>query len=387
MVDVIGRAGATDDKTGVIVPVYPQSGRAEVFTWQLRALVSEALSKCAARGFAEPLDTAILDREDLVDRTTALRAIHRPESMGELEAAKKRLIFDEFLRMQVGLVARKRALAAEQSGIEHDVDGGLVPAFIDNLPFPLTGDQARTIAEIMRDLAGPAPMHRLLQGDVGSGKTVVALAALLAGVQGGYQGALMAPTEVLAEQHHVASLALLDGLTVPATGSLLAERPVRVELLTNRPAARAAAIGAALAGESTSSSARTRCSRRRRGLRLGVAVIDDASFRGGTARSCWQGVTNPIRRHDRVLVYGDSTSRAMRCRGARHHHRSSARTWIRNGHGRACARKSPRVTRRTSSARSSRTRVGSRHAPRRRSTSGCSTRSSAVSGSVSCTAR
>ena len=188
VVDVIGRAGATDDKTGVIVPVYPQSGKAEVFTWQLRALVSDALGKCAARGFAEPLDTAILDREDLVDRTTALRAIHRPESMGELEAAKKRLIFDEFLRMQVGLVARKRALAAEQSGIEHDVDGGLVPAFIDNLPFPLTGDQARTIAEIMRDLAGPAPMHRLLQGDVGSGKTVVALAALLVGGPGRVPG-------------------------------------------------------------------------------------------------------------------------------------------------------------------------------------------------------
>jgi ATP-dependent DNA helicase RecG len=99
--------------------------------------------------------------------------------MAELGAARKRLIFDEFLRMQVGLVARKRALAAEQSGIEHDVDGGLVPAFIDNLPFPLTGDQTRTIAEIMRDLAGPAPMHRLLQGDVGSGKTAVALYAAM----------------------------------------------------------------------------------------------------------------------------------------------------------------------------------------------------------------
>src|SRR6185295_13836352 len=94
----------------------------------------------------------------------------------------------------------------------------------------------------------PAPMHRLLQGDVGSGKTVVALAALLVGVQGGYQGALMAPTEVLAEQHYLASLALLEGLTVSATGSLLAERPVRVELLTNRTtAAERRRLGAALA--------------------------------------------------------------------------------------------------------------------------------------------
>ena len=79
IVDVIGRGGA-DDKTGVIVPVYPQSGKAEVFTWQLRGLVADALSRCAARGFADPLDEATLDRYDLVDRNTALRAIHRPDS-------------------------------------------------------------------------------------------------------------------------------------------------------------------------------------------------------------------------------------------------------------------------------------------------------------------
>src|SRR4051812_27198808 len=179
VVDVVGRAGVADEKTGVIVPVYPQSGKAEVFTWQLRALVSDALAKCRARGFADPLDESVLDRGDLVDRTTALRAIHRPESMPELAAAKRRLIFDEFLRMQVGLVARKRAFEAEESGIRHDVDGPLVDRFVTQLPFRLTGDQQRALDEIMHDLAGPAPMHRLLQGDVGSGKTVVALAALL----------------------------------------------------------------------------------------------------------------------------------------------------------------------------------------------------------------
>ena len=200
VVDVIGRPGAVDEKTGVIVPVYPQSGKAEVFTWQLRALVADALARCSVRGFADPLDEDFLDRYDLVERNVALRAIHRPESMPELEAAKRRLVFDEFLRMQVGLVARKRALAADQEGIAHRVDGDLLPAFIANLPFPLTADQQRTIDEISDDMASHAPMHRLLQGDVGSGKTVVALAALLVGVQGGYQGALMAPTEVLAEQ-------------------------------------------------------------------------------------------------------------------------------------------------------------------------------------------
>jgi ATP-dependent DNA helicase RecG len=237
VVDVLGRAGVADDKTGVILPVYPQSGKAEVFTWQLRALVGEALAKCKVRGFADPVDEELLDRHDLVDRTVAMRAIHRPESMAEQRAAYRRLVFDEFLRMQVGLVARKRALAAEESGIRHTVSGPLVQAFLDQLPFALTDDQNTAIAEITRDMASPAPMHRLLQGDVGSGKTVVALASLLVAVQGGYQGAFMAPTEVLAEQHYLGSVKLLEGLTVSAEGSLLGDRPVRVELLTNRTTA------------------------------------------------------------------------------------------------------------------------------------------------------
>src|SRR5262249_32956517 len=137
----------------------------------------------------------------------------------------------------VGLVARKRAFEAEQSGICHRADGPLADAFIAQLPFTLTGDQQRALAEITRDMAGAAPMHRLVQSDVGSGKTVIALAALLVAVQGGYQGAFMAPTEVLAEQHYLGSVRMLDGLTVAAEGSLLSERPVRVELLTNRTTA------------------------------------------------------------------------------------------------------------------------------------------------------
>ena len=263
VVDVIGRPGAVDEKTGVIVPVYPQSGKAEVFTWQLRALVADALARCSARGFADPLDEDFLDRYDLVDRNVALRAIHRPESMAELEAAKRRLVFDEFLRMQVGLVARKRALAAEPEGIAHRVDGELLPAFIANLPFPLTGDQQRTIDEITRDMASHAPMHRLLQGDVGSGKTVVALAALLVGVQGGYQGALMAPTEVLAEQHlrrvdRVARRSHRPGRR------LTARRPARARRAAHQPHDRRRTQTArrprCRTARSTSSSARTRSS-------------------------------------------------------------------------------------------------------------------------------
>ncbi len=318
VVDVVGRAGVADEKTGVIVPVYPQSGKAEVFTWQLRALVSDALAKCQVRGFADPLDEWVLDEHDLVDRNVALRAIHRPESMEELGAAKRRLIFDEFLRMQAGLVARKRALAAEQTGIRHDVDGPLLPAFLERLPFPLTGDQQRAIDEITRDMEGAAPMHRLLQGDVGSGKTVVALAALLVAVQGGYQGAFMAPTEVLAEQHYLGSLRMLDGLSVPASGSLLANRPVRVELLTNRTTAadrRRIASGllqgevdilvgthALLYGDAQFS-------------RLGLAVVDEQHRFGVEQRALLRGkgdepdvlvmTATPIPRTAAMLVYGD----------------------------------------------------------------------------------
>ena len=117
--------------------------------------------------------------------------------------------------MQIALVARKRALAADAHGIRHRIDGPLVPAFHAGLPFALTDDQARAIEEITADLAAPSPMHRLLQGEVGSGKTVVALTALLTAVQGGYQGAFMAPTEVLAEQHELTMRSMLEGLVVP----------------------------------------------------------------------------------------------------------------------------------------------------------------------------
>src|SRR5439155_5941901 len=103
--------------------------------------------------------------------------------------------------------------------------------------FSLTGAQRRAIAEIERDLAAPVPMHRLLQGDVGAGKTLVAVSALLTAVQGGHQGALMAPTEVLAEQHHLGVRALLEGFTLADDDNLFGNRPLRVELLTNRTTA------------------------------------------------------------------------------------------------------------------------------------------------------
>ena len=113
--------------------------------------------------------------------------------------------------MQVGLVARKRAIEAEASGIAHTVDGELRDRFLGALPYELTGDQRAAIDAIAADMAKPVPMHRLLQGEVGSGKTLVAITALLMAVQGGYQGALMAPTEVLAEQLYSVASSMLAG--------------------------------------------------------------------------------------------------------------------------------------------------------------------------------
>ena len=142
-------------------------------------------------------------------------------------------MFDELLRVQLELVRRKTRIERETSGVAHDMSGELVDRFHARLPFPLTEAQRRVNAEIAHDLSVEYPMHRLLQGDVGSGKTVVAVTALLTAVQGGYQGALMAPTEVLAEQHHLSVSDMLGDLSVPAPTSLWGDRPLRVELLTN----------------------------------------------------------------------------------------------------------------------------------------------------------
>ncbi|HEX3087825.1 MAG TPA: ATP-dependent DNA helicase RecG, partial [Ilumatobacteraceae bacterium] len=196
--------------------------------------VEDALRKAAPRGIADPVSDEIRQRFGLVDRDAAFRSIHAPETIAEKEQARRRLAFDELLRVQTTLVMRKRMLERESKAIRHKVGGELTARLYSALPFELTGAQRRAIGEIERDLAGPHPMHRLLQGDVGSGKTLVAVSAMLTAVQGGHQGALMAPTEVLAEQHATSVRRMLEGVTVPAPESLFGDRPLRIELLTNR---------------------------------------------------------------------------------------------------------------------------------------------------------
>ena len=200
------------DRTGRIVPIYPQSRQARRLHLGDRRLGRGGAASAPA-SFVEPLPASVLDRLDFVDRTAAFHGIHLPESMARGEAARRRLVFDELLRIQLALVLRKRALERDRRGIApRRSTASWSRRFLAALPFDLTGAQRRAIAEIDADLAGPHPMHRLLQGDVGAGKTVVAVAALLTAVQGGHQGAFMAPTEVLAEQHAAGMRALLDGL-------------------------------------------------------------------------------------------------------------------------------------------------------------------------------
>ncbi len=234
VVDLVG------DRTGGIFAVYPMSAKAPITTWEIADMVAEALRRCEQRGIADPVPAGILDAHNLCGRDEALRLIHSPESFANVTRARNRLVFDELLRMQVVLVRRKRRRQLAGEGIAHEVDRGLLERFGQRLPFELTVAQSRTVAEILADLAQPWPMHRLLQGEVGSGKTVVALMAMLAVVCGGRQAALMAPTEVLAEQHYSGLSELLSSLDGDGAGlgagrlSLGGLPPVTLELLTGR---------------------------------------------------------------------------------------------------------------------------------------------------------
>src|SRR5256886_5266265 len=160
------------------------------------------------------LPRAIPHRHDLLPLGEALRAIHFPTSLQEADAAHRRLAFDELLILQLGVLMRRQALQTIDKGVRYAGDGDLLHRFISVLPYPPTRAQRRVLDEIAADPRRPAHMNRLLHGDVGSGKTVVAAAALWLCVGGGYQGALMAPTEILAEQHYLTFRRLLAPLGV-----------------------------------------------------------------------------------------------------------------------------------------------------------------------------
>ena len=212
--------------TGRVVPVHGTAGG--VGPGHLRRAIHTALA--TARPVSDPLPDDIVTRLGLVARDTAIGDIHFPMEMSAVEPARRRLAFDELFRLEVALAVRKHRQITAAEGIAHVAEAGLVEAFLESLPFAITGAQERAIAEIRSDMRSPHPMHRLLQGEVGSGKTVVAMAALLAAVQGGHQGAVMAPTEVLAEQHYL-GLAPLGALVGVRMALLTGSSPNRTEVL------------------------------------------------------------------------------------------------------------------------------------------------------------
>jgi ATP-dependent DNA helicase RecG len=228
LVDPVG------DRTGRIVPIYPQSEKSRISSSDLAKWIEDALNKCAPRGFADTVPQDIIEQHGFLGRGEAMRAIHLPDTVDAHAEARRRLAFDEVLRVQLMLVGRKAQWERDSAGFTHATSGHLIDGFMGALPFPLTGAQQRTIAEIYKDLSAAKPMHRLLQGDVGSGKTLVAVATMLAAVQSGHQAALMAPTEVLADQHALGIRALLASLKIADESNLFGDRTLRIELLTNK---------------------------------------------------------------------------------------------------------------------------------------------------------
>ena len=189
--------------TGAIIPQYrstEEARRVKLDSRGFRRIIKGALAKKIDL-LAETLSKRILEKHEVLSLREALRAIHFPASWVELDQARRRLKFDELFYLQLLLAYRKREMKLERQGISFDVRSKLARQLVDSLPFDLTKAQKKVIREISDDMKSSRPMNRLLQGDVGSGKTIVALIAMLIAVQNGYQTVFMAPTEILAEQH------------------------------------------------------------------------------------------------------------------------------------------------------------------------------------------
>ena len=316
------RTGAEPFNVGRIVPIYPAT--ADLTSDQLRKLMWDALAKHET--ILDPLPESLFRGLGLMSRSDAIRLIHFPDSRDDVMGARRRIVFDEVFTLQLGLVYRKRKLERTVQGIAHVAGTGpssLAETFVAELPFDLTRAQRRACGEVAADMAKAHPMHRLVEGEVGSGKTVVAVYACLVAIEGGYQAALMAPTEVLAEQHHLTVAELLDR----AFGG--AERANLFAGVSRRPVARL------LTGSTPAAQRRTILEEVARGdvdlllgthaliqeavefRRLGVAVVDEQHRFGVHQRKTLREkgaegepdilvmTATPIPRTLAVTIYGD----------------------------------------------------------------------------------
>ena len=315
------RTGKEPFNVGRIIPVYPAS--AELSSDALRKLMWDALTE--AGPIADPLPEELRRRLRLLPRGEALRLIHFPDTKEDVVEARRRLVFDEVFTLQLGLVYRKRKLERTVRGISHEppAAGSLPEAFLAALPFEPTAAQRRACLEVATDMSRSFPMHRLLEGEVGSGKTVVALYACLIAIAGGRQAAFMAPTEVLAEQHQLTISELLDRAFGPAEArnlfAAVSRRPVARLLTGSTPAAPRAEILAGVASGEIDLLVGTHALIQDAVTfaDLGVAIVDEQHRFGVHQRRSLRGkgaagepdilvmTATPIPRTLAVTIYGD----------------------------------------------------------------------------------
>ncbi len=299
--------------TGRIVPVYRKL--ADLTPRVLRQLLYRALIDLEAASLTPRVPQEIAARHDLMPRIEALRGVHFPGPEADLDelhdrrtAAHRTLAFEEIFLVQLALATRRDAFRKKERGIAYEVPDALRTKLARMLPFKLTAAQTRVLREIGADLRSPHPMNRLLQGDVGSGKTIVALLALLVAIENGYQGALMAPTEILADQHFRSLKAMLEagGIDCPMvllTGSLRASHRREAEGKI------ASGLGKLIIGTHALFEGRTEF------RKLGLCVIDEQHRFGvmQRARLADRGshpdvlvmTATPIPRSLAMTVYGD----------------------------------------------------------------------------------
>lgn len=294
------------EEGGVLFPVYPATEG--LSHRQVRKLIHDNLDELLRRVREEEdgIPAGVLERVEVEPLWQALEHVHRPATLEEAERGRRRLAFEELFFLQIlHALGRHRAVAA-RPGIAFERKGRLVKPFHSQLPFTLTDAQKRVLKEISQDMGAPRRMNRLLQGDVGSGKTVVALFAMLRAVENGYQAALMAPTEILAEQHARTLVKLLDGL------------PVFVTLLTGRMGAkqrREAAYRIASGGAGIAVGTHALIQESVEFDRLGLVVVDEQHRFGvrqrlalaemGTNADMLVMSATPIPRSLALTLYGD----------------------------------------------------------------------------------
>ena len=194
--------------TGRLVPVYPSTQGLSQRV--LRSLVRTVLDSCLDQ-VEEYLPEDLLHRSGLIGRPDAIRQMHYPDDWDAFRAARRRLAFDELFLLQLSVVRRRLEWKERGGAVPLSFDASVLDSFLDSLPFELTDAQLNSVQDVLTDIRSDSAMNRLLQGDVGSGKTVVAVVAMLAAVHSGRQAAFMAPTEVLAEQHYLTVCGLLGG--------------------------------------------------------------------------------------------------------------------------------------------------------------------------------